>query len=93
VTERYTRLKTLTQEIKQRMDAKDFAAVIALSKMFRRLYLLESLQPGAAKILREVPFRPGLNIVCAGPYTRRAKAGGVRVSGHSAGKRVAAGRM
>ena len=30
VTERYTRLKTLTQEIKQRMDAKDFAAVIAL---------------------------------------------------------------
>ena len=30
MTERYTRLKTLTQEIKQRMDAKDFAAVIAL---------------------------------------------------------------
>ena len=31
VTERYTRLKTLTQEIKQRMDgSKDFAAVIAL---------------------------------------------------------------
>lgn len=24
MTERYTRLKTLTQEIKQRMDAKDF---------------------------------------------------------------------
>ena len=54
--------------------------------MFRRLYLLESLQPGAAKILREVPFRPGLNIVWADPHTRRAKAGGVRVSGHSAWK-------
>jgi hypothetical protein len=53
----------------------------------RKLVLLEELSPGAVKPpIREVPFRPGLNIVWADPKSAEAASGGVRVAGHSAGK-------
>ena len=52
----------------------------------RKLVLLEELGPGTVKPIREVPFRPGLNIVWADPKSTEAAAGGVRVAGHSAGK-------
>jgi hypothetical protein len=52
----------------------------------RKLVLLEELRPAAVKVVREVEFRAGLNIVWADPHTAEAAAGGVRVSGHSAGK-------
>lgn len=52
----------------------------------RKLVLLEELRPPVVKVVREVEFRAGLNIVWADPHTVEAAAGGVRVSGHSAGK-------
>ena len=51
-----------------------------------KLVLLEELRPGAVKLIREVPFRAGLNIVWADPKSAQAASGGVRVAGHSAGK-------
>ena len=52
----------------------------------RKLVLLEELRPGTEKIIREVPFRAGLNIIWADPKSAEAASGGVRVAGHSAGK-------
>lgn len=52
----------------------------------RKLMLLEELRPQAVKLVREVKFRAGLNIVWADPRSAEAAAGGVRVAGHSAGK-------
>jgi len=52
----------------------------------RELALLEVFQPPTVKVLRRVSFRRGLNIIWADPKTAEARAGGVRTSGHSAGK-------
>jgi len=53
----------------------------------RELVLLEFFEPPTSvKVLRRVTFRRGLNIIWADPKTVEARAGGVRTSGHSAGK-------
>lgn len=57
MTERYTRLKTLTQEIKQRMDAKDFAAVIALLQAEQQN--AQNTRPTPEELLEMNPWAKG----------------------------------